>query len=196
MRLIVCFFLLLATNVQGQRIAYGGKLKPEQANMDILHYNIVLTVDLAHKSIGGYTEVEMLLKQPAAVILLDLVDSLQVQQVWVNGKPAGFTHSSNLIHITSSHPFSAGAALVKVQYGGNPLKDLIAPLGTNAFIATGLLIILEKMFTSRMNNIKKNKDNFVGGEKLFNLIAPITFNTFAKKSFLDDFLKNKFNEQK
>ncbi len=119
--MIVCFFLLLATNVQGQRIAYGGKLKPEQANMDIQHYNIVLAVDMAQKSIAGYTEVDMLLKQPAAVILLDLVDSLQVQQVWVNGKPAGFTHNNNLIHITSSQPFGAGAALVKVQYGGRPM---------------------------------------------------------------------------
>ena len=121
MRLIVCFFLLLATNAQGQRIAYGGKLNPEQANMDIQHYNIVLTVDMAQKSIAGYTEVDMLLKQPAAVILLDLVDSLQVQQVWVNGKPAGFAHNNNFIHITSSQPFSAGAALVKVQYGGKPM---------------------------------------------------------------------------
>jgi len=84
----------------------------------------------------------------------------------------------------------------KLQLGGNPLKDLIAPLGTNAFIATGLLIILEKLFTSRMNEVKKNKNNLIGGkinknyEKLFNLIAPLTFNAFAKKSFLDNFSKN------
>ena len=91
-----------------------------------------------------------------------------------------------------------------VQNGGNPLKDLIAPLGTNAFIATGLLILLEKMFTSKMSEIKKKQ---LGGkinlkskksvdiikisdkatkhfEELFNLIAPISFNTFAKESFL------------
>jgi hypothetical protein len=85
----------------------------------------------------------------------------------------------------------------KIQSGGNPLKDLIAPLGTNAFIATGLLIILEKLFTSSMNEVKKNKNNLIGGkinknyEKLFNLIAPLTFNTFAKKSFLDNLTKNK-----
>jgi len=83
-----------------------------------------------------------------------------------------------------------------IQSGGNPLKNLIAPLGTNAFIATGLLIILEKMFTSRMNEIKKNNGNLKGGkinkkyENLFNLIAPITFNTFAKQSFLENFAKN------
>lgn len=121
MRIIVGVLLLLATNLHGQRIAYGGKLKPEQANMDILHYNIVLSVDLAHKSIAGYTEVDMVLKQPAAVILLDLVDSLLVQQVWVNGAPANFTHSNNLINITSLQPYNAGPARVKVQYGGKPM---------------------------------------------------------------------------
>lgn len=89
-----------------------------------------------------------------------------------------------------------------MQSGGNPLKNLIAPLGTNAFIATGLLIILEKMFTSRINEIKKNNNTLVGGkinkkyEDLFNLIAPITFNTFAKQSFLENYAKNKSNKKK
>ena len=80
--------------------------------------------------------------------------------------------------------------------GGNPLKDLIAPLGTSAFIATGLLIVLQKMFTSKINEIKKNKP-LVGGkpnknyELLFNILAPITFNTFATKSFLDKMILTK-----
>jgi flavoprotein len=82
---------------------------------------------------------------------------------------------------------------VKKIKGGNTLKDLIAPLGTNAFIATGLLIILEKLFTKKVREIKTDdpiKKKLIGGqllkkrEELFNLIAPITFNTFAKKSFL------------
>lgn len=84
-----------------------------------------------------------------------------------------------------------------IQSGGNPLKNLIAPLGTNAFIATGLLIIIEKMFVSRMNQVKKNNNTeLIGGkinkkyEELFNLLAPITFNTFAKKSFLENYAKN------
>jgi hypothetical protein len=89
------------------------------------------------------------------------------------------------------------------QEGGNPLKNLIAPLGTNAFIATGLLIILEKLFTSKMKEIN-SEDNkkkiLIGGklnkkyEELFNLIAPVTFNIFAKKSFLDSVSKKTFVE--
>jgi hypothetical protein len=91
----------------------------------------------------------------------------------------------------------------KIQTGGNPLINLIAPLGTNAFIATGLLIVLEKLFTktvkSKQDNEKTGKSSvtkkLIGGksnkeyENLFNLLAPITFNTFANKSSLDKFNK-------
>ena len=35
----------------------GGKLQPLQANMDIRHYTISLDVDLAKRSISGFTEV-------------------------------------------------------------------------------------------------------------------------------------------
>jgi hypothetical protein len=79
------------------------------------------------------------------------------------------------------------------QKGGNPLKNLIAPLGTNAFIATGLLIVIEKLFNDKIRQLKsdnKEKKILIGGkinkkfEKLFNMIAPITFNAFAKESFL------------
>ena len=79
------------------------------------------------------------------------------------------------------------------QNGGNPLKDLIAPLGTNAFVATGLLVILEKMFTSKMNQIKTedvNKKNLIGGkvlkkyDELEKLVTPLSFNAFATDKFL------------
>ncbi len=86
----------------------------------------------------------------------------------------------------------------KVLLGGNPLKNLIAPLGTNAFIATGLLILLERLFINKINEMKtkdKEKKVLIGGranqkyEKLFNLLAPITFNIFAKESFLINYAK-------
>lgn len=89
----------------------------------------------------------------------------------------------------------------KEQTGGNPLKNLIAPLGTEAFIATGLLVILERMYTNKMKEVKakKSKDSekvkLFGGklqkssEKLFNLLSPISFNAFARQSFLDQVSK-------
>ena len=86
----------------------------------------------------------------------------------------------------------------KILLGGNPLKNLIAPLGNNAFIATGLLIVLERLFVNKINESKtkdKEKKVLIGGrankkyEELFNLIAPITFNIFAKESFLINYAK-------
>ena len=106
-----------------------------------------------------------------------------------------------------------------VYIGGNPLKDLIAPLGTSAFIATGLLVILENYFVKRVKEInnenkinnnnetniknnsikkinikkgvKKNKDY----EELVDLLSPLTFNIFAKESFLKNFEKYSTTEK-
>jgi hypothetical protein len=86
----------------------------------------------------------------------------------------------------------------KIFVGGNPLKSLIAPLGNNAFIATALLILLERLFVNKINESKtkdKEKKVLIGGrankkyEELFNLISPITFNIFAKESFLMSYAK-------
>ena len=86
----------------------------------------------------------------------------------------------------------------KIFVGGNPLKSLIAPLGSNAFIATALLILLERLFVNKINESKtkdKEKKVLIGGrankkyEELFNLIAPVTFNIFAKESFLMNYAK-------
>jgi hypothetical protein len=93
----------------------------------------------------------------------------------------------------------------KILLGGNPLKNLIAPLGANAFIATGLLILLEGLFVNKINEVKikdKEKKVLIGGrankkyEELFNLISPITFNIFAKESFLMNYAKKNLKFKK
>lgn len=92
---------------------------------------------------------------------------------------------------------------LKQKGGNNPLRQLIEPLGTNAFLATGLLIVIERFFASKVSELKKTDNNetkkvlkkdskkvLTGGrlnmyyEKLFNLLAPITFNAFATTDFL------------
>jgi len=91
----------------------------------------------------------------------------------------------------------------KILLGGNPLKNLIAPLGNNAFIATALLVLLERLFINKINESKtkdKEKKVLIGGrankkyEELFNLISPITFNIFAKESFLINYAKKNFKK--
>ena len=99
---------------------------------------------------------------------------------------------ASVVLVTLQQAFSRSvpkSIIGKKQSGGNPLKELIAPLGTSAFIATGLLIVLEKLFTNKMNNPKKTV--LKGGrfnkyyEKIFNMVSPITFNAFATEDILD-----------
>lgn len=119
------------------------------------------------------------------------------------------TFGSSVILVLLQQAFVSEKKINKTilfQKGGNPLKNLIAPLGTNAFIAAGLLIILEKLFVTKMNEVK-SKDNekkiLIGGklnkkfEQLFNIISPITFNAFARESFLKEMInkKNKINNK-
>ena len=48
------------------KLTSGGKLKPEQAIMDIRHYTIALNVDTAAQSISGYTTIDI--RTPKEVI--------------------------------------------------------------------------------------------------------------------------------
>ena len=123
--IIMLAFLALCNGVtaQDRDISYlssGGKLNPIQANMDIRHYSIVLDVNIAGQSIDGYTDVDLVLANPAETMLLDLVHLLQVKKVMVNGKPVAFEHKQDKIFITASQPFAAGKQLVRVVYGGQP----------------------------------------------------------------------------
>ena len=76
------------------------------------------------------------------------------------------------------------------QRGGNLFSSYIAPLGSEAFVATGLLVLLEKIIKNKFSHITtKRKDNKkkYGGlvrkkvEKLGNILDPISFSTFINK---------------
>jgi aminopeptidase N len=111
--------LLVVGEAYGQMPAYGGKLKPEQANIDVRHYSIDLALNIPDRSIAGFAVVNCDLKAPATGLLFDLMDSFKVSKLTVNGKPAEFTHQHHEIHITGSWP--AGPAVVRVDYAGHPM---------------------------------------------------------------------------
>jgi len=98
----------------------GGKLKPEQAIMDVRHYTIALNMDFEKKSIDGSTIVDVIMEKPTKVLLLDLLDSLKVTSVSVNGKAQQFEHQNDLITISMAKELPAGKASIKVLYGGKP----------------------------------------------------------------------------
>ena len=111
--------LLAFYSGRAQMPPYGGKLKPEQANIDIRHYTIDLDLSIPDRSLGGFAVVNCNLKEPAMGLLFDLMDSFKVSKVTVNGKPAEFTHQHHELHIVGSWP--AGPAVVRVDYAGHPM---------------------------------------------------------------------------
>ena len=116
----VFLFLISIHYCISQSLTSGGKLKPEQAIMDVRHYTIALNVDIPGKSISGYTIIDVILSETAKTLLFDLMNDMHVQKIWVNEKVQPFTHANSLITITPSSPLAAGKASVKIQYAGKP----------------------------------------------------------------------------
>jgi len=84
--------------------------------------------------------------------------------------------------------------------GSSVLKSIIAPLGTSAFIASGLLVILDKVVNQKKleehdkGNMKKGGQMEIGDismNKLIDVITPISFNVFANESFVKTLLQQK-----
>ena len=117
---LLSLFCLSVFSVSAQTLTNGGKLKPEQAIMDIRHYTIALNVDFAEHAINGYTEIKVNMVKPTHVLLFDLMDSLNVSKVSVNGKTEHFDYKHNLISIHPAEELQAGIAIVRVYYGGKP----------------------------------------------------------------------------
>jgi aminopeptidase N len=117
--LLLIIFISLAT--QAQNLKSGGRLKPEQAIMDIRHYTVALDVDPVQKTINGYTEIDLNLLKPSSGLLLDLWYGLTITQVWVNGKTNNYTHTKDdLVKIALAQELPAGKVKVKIAYGGKP----------------------------------------------------------------------------
>ena len=63
--LLLLFSTIISFTAEAQNLKSGGKLKPEQAIMDIRHYTVALDVDTEQKTINGYTEIDLNLLQSA-----------------------------------------------------------------------------------------------------------------------------------
>jgi len=130
--LTACGFL----HAGAQTLTSGGKLRPEQAIMDVRHYTIALRVNIPDKSISGSTGIDVILSQPSPVLLFDLLDSFHIHSVEVNGSPEPFTYEHNLITIKPAAPFPAGRLSVKIAYDGKPHIALNPPWGDGFIWAT------------------------------------------------------------
>lgn len=119
------FFFILTFFITGslfaQNLKSGGRLKPEQANMDIRHYTIALDVDPVQKTIAGYTETDLNLLKPSSVLLFDLWHGMKVTDVFVNGKKETVKQGEDdLLWINTAGTLLAGKVKVKIEYNGAP----------------------------------------------------------------------------
>jgi aminopeptidase N len=122
MRINLLTLLLVIASISRAQSTFtsGGKLKPEQAIMDIRHYTISLNVDVAHKSIDGFTVIDFILSDPTNVLLFNLIDSFRVKQVLINGRKQAFQYKDNEITLKLASALPPGKVTAKVVYGGNP----------------------------------------------------------------------------
>ena len=82
------------------------------------------------------------------------------------------------------------------KFGGNALKNIIAPLGTNAFVASGLLVVLAKVLNKEKDNKSKKGGSLnTNINKLKNIITPISFTAFANESFVKELLEEHKSKQ-
>lgn len=126
--ILLIFCTIISSATLGQNLISGGKLKPEQAIMDIRHYTIALDVDPEQKSINGYTEIDLILKKVTNSLLFDLWHGLKINQVWVNGKTNNFVHGNDdLVKIALQQQLPEGKVKVKIAYGGKPAISERAP---------------------------------------------------------------------
>ncbi|MDZ7649513.1 MAG: hypothetical protein U5K54_21465 [Cytophagales bacterium] len=101
--------VFLSASLSAQNLRSGGKLKPEQAIMDIRHYTVALTVDPEKQTINGYTDITLVLSETSPILLFDLWHGLTVEQVLVNGKKETFNHAQNdLLTITGAKSICCG----------------------------------------------------------------------------------------
>jgi aminopeptidase N len=125
---IVALCLFVHSNAQ-MRLTSGGKLKPEQAIMDVRHYTVALDININEESISGYTTIDVSLLQPTRTLLFDLLDSFTITSITVNGAKESFTYLNDLITISPAKELPAGKASVKVVYNGKPHVALNPPWG-------------------------------------------------------------------
>ena len=128
-------------------------------------------------------------KDGVSKILVDLQQAFSFKknnsQNLVNNK-----NSKNNNNLRNSKNTNYNTFNYRNKLGGNPLKNIIAPLGTNAFVASGLLVVLAKVLNKDKNSTPKKGGSNTNFNKLQNIVTPISFTAFSNESFIKQLLEN------
>lgn len=117
---LLCLLLSVHSQYSAKTMTSGGALHPLQANMDIRHYALSLSVEPDSQAIRGFCRIEMLLEKPADTILLNFAPFYTISSLTVNDSRSGYSTDGDRIFITSSGRFKAGRNAVRIDYHGNP----------------------------------------------------------------------------
>jgi len=97
------------------------KAQVDQSNYDVQHYHIRLTIDPVTETIDGQVTAQVEATAATSTLVFDLVDSLSVSSVVVDGSVQTFIHENNLITVSLSPPLDFGEqADVWIGYSGKP----------------------------------------------------------------------------
>lgn len=118
---VLTLILLLSSLTVAQPRASGGVLLPEQAAIDVLHYDLALTVDPEARSIRGSCAMTARAIDDIETVVLHLDDRLEVSAVTSGDAALEFEHESGLVRAKLAGKVAAGERVtVKISYGGQP----------------------------------------------------------------------------
>ena len=98
----------------------GGKLSPNQAAMDVTHYDIRLKVDPYKKTIGGTVNITFVLISKTDMIEIDLLDQFNVSGAAINGMNLSFVHKGHKILIHNPGLDIFKPHILEIKYYGQP----------------------------------------------------------------------------
>ncbi len=106
-------------NMRLNKIEYPG-----DSSIDVTYYKLNLTITYVPNYLRGIVTVNAKSStQSLTNFFLDLVDSLSVDSVSLNGKLLKFTHKNDKLNITLDKPYNSGDSFsVKVYYQGVPVS--------------------------------------------------------------------------
>jgi aminopeptidase N len=108
--------------------ASGGKILPQQAAYDVLHYDLALTVDPDQRTIKGTVTVTARVVKPFRYLLLDLADPLRVTEARAGNRKLPFRQGNGMISIDMEKRVERDRTIrVAVDYGGRPRSAPRAP---------------------------------------------------------------------
>ncbi len=137
---LICFFQagcsqpLHQKNVFSKQDTLRGSITPERAWWDVLHYNITVEPDFASKTIKGKNIISFqILEESDLPMQIDLqypmlIDSIWIDEIFVDKKPAYTSDLSKNFHFIQTPAFKKGSRhTLKISFHGIPKEALNPP---------------------------------------------------------------------